>query len=57
MPSEAQQTHKPLKRLTLDMTLEEHRQLKKAAVDAGMSMRELILSMLRRKKVLKAGGQ
>lgn len=37
-----------VKRLTVDMTADEHRQLKRAAVDAGATVREVVLRALRR---------
>jgi len=44
-----------VKRLTVDMSPEEHRQLKISAIGRGMTVRELVLGVLRREGVI--GGQ
>ena len=41
-----------VKRLTVDMSAEEHRQLKISAIGAGMTVRELVLRALRREGVI-----
>jgi len=43
---------KKLKRLTIDLTDEEHRTLKGFAAEAGVSMRDLVLQTLRREGLL-----
>jgi hypothetical protein len=43
---------KKLKRLTIDLTDEEHRVLKALAAEAGQTMRELVLQTLRREGLL-----
>jgi hypothetical protein len=47
-------THKKLKRkrFTLDLTLDQHRVLKGAAVKAGLTMRILVLQLLHREGLL-----
>jgi hypothetical protein len=41
-----------LKRLTIDLTADEHRTLKARAAEAGVSMRDLVLETLRREGLL-----
>lgn len=41
-----------LKRLTIDLTDDEHRVLKALAAEAGLSMRDLVLQTLRREGLL-----
>jgi hypothetical protein len=41
-----------VKRLTVDMSAEEHRQLKISAIGAGVTVRELVLRALRREGVI-----
>jgi len=41
-----------LKRLSIDLTEEEHRVLKRHALKAGISMRVLVLRVLRRERLL-----
>jgi hypothetical protein len=48
MPEQAEK----LKRLTIDLTGEEHRVLKAHAAEAGVSMRDLVLEVLRREGLL-----
>jgi hypothetical protein len=43
---------KKLKRLTIDLTDEEHRVLKALAAESGVSMRDLVLATLRREGLL-----
>jgi hypothetical protein len=43
---------KKLKRLTIDLTDEEHRVLKALAAEAGQTMREIVLQTLRREGLL-----
>jgi hypothetical protein len=43
-----------VKRLTVDMSAEEHRQLKISAIGAGVTVRELVLRALRREGVIGA---
>jgi hypothetical protein len=43
---------KKLKRLTIDLTDEEHRVLKTLAAESGVSMRDLVLATLRREGLL-----
>jgi hypothetical protein len=47
-----QEPAKKLKRLTIDLTDEEHRVLKMLAAEAGVTMRELVLQTLRREGLL-----
>jgi Antitoxin ParD len=48
MPEQAEK----LKRLTIDLTGDEHRVLKAHAAEAGVSMRDLVLEVLRREGLL-----
>ena len=41
-----------IKRLTVDMSADDHRQLKLAAIVAGTTVRELVLRALRREGVI-----
>lgn len=50
------QTEK-LKRVTIDMTVDEHRVLKAHAAEAGVSMRDLVLDVLRREGLLSKAKQ
>jgi len=43
---------KKLKRLTIDLTDDEHRVLKALAAEAGVTMRDLVLETLRREGLL-----
>jgi len=43
---------KKLKRLTIDLTDDEHRVLKALAAEAGQTMRDLVLQTLRREGLL-----
>lgn len=47
-----QEPAKKLKRLTIDLTDEEHRVLKAIAAEGGISMRDLVLQTLRREGLL-----
>jgi predicted HicB family RNase H-like nuclease len=42
------------KRLTVDMSIEEHQRLKLAAVQAGVSMREFVMALLTREGIITA---
>lgn len=48
----AESASPPRKRLTVDMSIEEHRHLKVAAVEKGVSMRDLVMSVLRREGLI-----
>lgn len=48
---------KKLKRLTIDLTDDEHRVLKTLAAEAGMTMRDLVLQTLRREGLLSRAKQ
>jgi Antitoxin ParD len=54
MPEE---TKEKLKRLTIDLTDEEHRVLKTLAAESGVSMRDLVLATLRREGLLSRSNQ
>jgi len=54
MPEE---TKEKLKRLTIDLTDEEHRVLKALAAVSGVSMRDLVLATLRREGLLSRPNQ
>jgi hypothetical protein len=49
---EPRMTTDEVKRLTVDMSAEEHRQLKMSAIWAGVTVRELVLRALRREGVI-----
>ena len=46
-----------VKRLTVDMSADDHRQLKLAAIVAGTTVRELVLRALRREGVIGAAAE
>jgi len=48
---------KKLKRLTIDLTDDEHRVLKAIAAEAGVTMRDLVLQTLRREGLLSRTNQ